>query len=92
MGAVITQLLLTLGIFAVTALVMRALWRQMRKVNAHTAETRRAAMAREVETGEPAYEEWDEERGQYVPSTARVNPELIRQGAKASQSDGFLRP
>lgn len=92
MGAVITQLLVTLVVFGLAALVMRALWRQMRKVNAHTAEKRRAAMAREVETGEPAYEEWDEARGQYVPSTARVNAELIRQGAKASQSDGILRP
>lgn len=84
--------LIVVAILGFTAWLMRAMWRQMRKVNAHTAETRREAMAAEVQAREPGYDVWDEERGQYVPASARVNEELIRQGAKASQNDFILPP
>ena len=79
-------------IFAWMIWAMRAMWRQMRKVNAHTAESRRAAAEADARTAQPAYEEWDEASGQYVPKTPEVNHELIRQGAKATHSDWFLRP
>ena len=84
--------LILVAILGFTGWLMRAMWRQMRKVNAHTAEVRREALARDVKASEPAFEEWDEEQGQYVPASARVNDELIRQGARASRSDSFLTP
>jgi glycine/D-amino acid oxidase-like deaminating enzyme len=87
-----TGLLILAAILGITLLLMRMMWRQMRKVNAHTAEVRRTAMAAEIKAREPRYDEWDAERGQYVPASARVNDELIRQGAKASQSDFILPP
>ena len=88
----ITGPLILIAILGVTALLMRMMWRQMRKVSAHTAEVRRDVLAAEAKVREPAYDVWDDARGQYVPHSARVNEELIRQGAKATQSDFILPP
>ncbi|MDG2534850.1 hypothetical protein P6144_14415 [Sphingomonas sp. HITSZ_GF] len=69
-------------VFGCTFLLMRAMWRQMRRVNAHTAaEGRRRA--EEQGANRPPIERWDEGQGRYVPSEGDPNEELLRQGSRA---------
>lgn len=69
-------------VFGLTFLLMRAMWRQMRRVNAHTAsESRKRA---EVDgSNRPPIEQWDEGQGRYVRSEGEPNEELLRQGSRA---------
>ena len=86
--------LILLAVLGVSALLMRIMWRQMRKVNAHTAEVRRRAEATAPipPVAGPGYEEMDPVTGQYVAHTAEVNPELIRAGARARSAGWFYDP
>ena len=76
-------------VFGLTFLLMRAMWRQMRRVNAHTAEEGRR---RAEETAEPPIEEWDSQRGRYVRRDGEPNEELLRQGARSRASGWPLDP
>lgn len=79
-------------VFGVTGLLMGAMWRQMRRVNAHTAATRRAADIAAPAPAEAALEEFDAEHGVFVGRKDETNSELIRQGARSRQSGWYLEP
>lgn len=76
-------------VFGLTFLLMRAMWRQMRRVNAHTAE---AGRRRAEEIAEPPIEEWDPQKGRYVRRDGDANEELLRQGARSRSSGWYLEP
>ncbi|MBN8811874.1 MAG: hypothetical protein BGP17_01415 [Sphingomonas sp. 67-41] len=69
-------------VFGLTFLLMRAMWRQMRRVNAHTAaESRRRA--EEQRRDRAPTEQWDAAQGRYVSTEGDPNEELLRQGSRA---------
>ena len=68
-------------VFGLTFLLMRAMWRQMRRVNSHTAEQSRKRAEEDGRTRQPI-EAWDEAQGRYVRSEGDPNEELLRQGAR----------
>ncbi|AJP71009.1 hypothetical protein [Sphingomonas hengshuiensis] len=76
-------------VFGIAFLLMRAMWRQMRRVNSHTAEVGRQ---RAEENAAPPVEEWDAERGQYVRVKGDPNEELLRHGERARSSGWYLEP
>jgi len=90
MGDQITALAGVAIVLGLTFLLMRALWRQMRRVNAHTAEASRRR-AEEVTPRAPT-EEWDAGQGRYVPHAGEPNEELLRQGARSRSSGWYLEP
>jgi Na+-transporting methylmalonyl-CoA/oxaloacetate decarboxylase gamma subunit len=82
MGEIILPFAGVAIVFGLTFLLMRAMWRQMRRVNSHTAaESRRRA--EEEGRSRPATERWDEAQGRYVPEEGDPNEELLRQGSRA---------
>lgn len=82
MGEIILPFAGVAIVFGLTFLLMRAMWRQMRRVNSHTAaESRRRAEAQGPDRAPT--EQWDEAQGRYVPSQADPNEELLRQGSRA---------
>ena len=72
-------------VFGLTFLLMRAMWRQMRRVNEHVAAESRRRAERE-ERNRPPIEQWDEQQGRYVPVDGDPNEELLRQGSRARSS------
>jgi len=90
MGEQLTALAGVAIVFGITFLLMRAMWRQMRRVNAHTAEVSRAR-AEEAEA-HPPIEEWDPEQGRYIRRDGEPNEELLRQGARSRSSGWYLEP
>lgn len=81
-------LVIVVGFLALIGLMMRMMWRQMRRVNAHTAATRR-------EAAPPAMapvEAFDDETGQYRPVEGQANEELMRMGAQAERPVGLWGP
>ncbi|MBO9713620.1 hypothetical protein [Sphingomonas sp.] len=80
-----------IGILGTTALLMILMMRRARQVNAHAAARRRDAEA-EARSADPAIEEWDEARGQYVRRDPETNAELLRQGARARQAPSVIEP
>lgn len=84
MGEQLTALAGVAIVFGLTFLLLRAMWRQMRRVNAHTAaESRRRAEAEEERRGRAPTERWDAGQGRYVPVEGDTNEELLRQGSRA---------
>jgi hypothetical protein len=77
-------------VFGLTFVLMRAMWRQMRRVNAHTAEVNRERA--EATTAHPPIEEWDPERGGYVRRDGDPNEELLRQGGRSRANGWPLDP
>ncbi|MBO9622598.1 MAG: hypothetical protein J7500_07790 [Sphingomonas sp.] len=89
MGEKFTALAGVVIVFGLTFVLMRAMWRQMRRVNAHTAEAGRDRA--EAET-HPPVEEWDPKQGRYVRRDGDPNAELLRQGARSRSSGWPLDP
>ena len=89
MGDQITALAGVAIVLGLTFVLMRAMWRQMRRVNAHTAE---ASRHRAEEASSPPVEEWNAEQGRYVPRAGDPNEELLRQGARSRSSGWYLEP
>lgn len=82
MGQIILPFVGVAIVFGLTFLLMRAMWRQMRRVNAHTAAESRKRADAEGPANAPT-ERWDAGQGRYVPSDGDPNEELLRQGARA---------
>ena len=76
-------------VFGLAFLLMRAMWRQMRRVNAHTAE---ASRDRAEVQANPPIDEWDPQQGRYVRRDGEPNEELLRQGARSRASGWPLEP
>lgn len=85
MGEVILSFAGVAAVFGLTFLLMRAMWRQMRRVNAHTAAASRKR-AEDSGSTRPATERWDEGQGRYVPTEGDPNEELLRQGSRGRSS------
>ncbi|MDT8759358.1 hypothetical protein MZO42_11680 [Sphingomonas psychrotolerans] len=90
MGEQLTALAGVAIVFGLTFLLMRGMWRQMRRVNAHTAEKSRERA--EVADTHPPIEEWDPQQGRYVRRAGDPNEELLRQGARSRASGWPLDP
>lgn len=75
-------------VFGLTWLLMRLMWRQMRRVNAHTAAVNRERLPDDT----PPLEEIDPATGEYRRVEPEVNDGLIRQGARARHGGWFLDP
>lgn len=82
MGEQLTALAGVAIVFGLTFLLMRAMWRQMRRVNAHTAAESRRRAERDA-SNRPSLERWDEQQGRYIPEDGDPNEELLRQGSRA---------
>jgi hypothetical protein len=92
MGGQLFGFAVVAGVLLFTAWLMRVMWGQMRRVNAHTAERSRERVVAEPEPVEPAYEELDPATGQYRVHRDEANEGLIRQGARARSSGWYLEP
>jgi hypothetical protein len=80
-------LAIVVAFLGLIGLLMHMMWRQMRRVTAHTAATRR-----EAAVPPPPLEAFDAETGQYRPVEGQANDELIRLGAQAERPVGIFGP
>jgi hypothetical protein len=92
MSSQLFALAVVAAILGLLVLAMRAMWRQMRHVNAYTAARTREGAAVDPTPEEPGFEEYDETSGRYVGRQPEVNRGLIKQGARATRSGWYLDP